>query len=138
MQPSAFEIFASQVMQDVQTPTDEAAIRTVIGRMYYAAYHDALQWVEARFSLQVSDFKDAAGASAGMHRQLQLCYKDLQRKQFDFLFSQVAALLNDLHVCRVEADYSMALTVGHEKAKYACLQKQKINTHLNSLKAKYP
>lgn len=79
----------------------EALNRTIIGRWYYAAYHDIKNWLEAQFP---SEFEAAKGRS---HEKLTFCCNTLQRKNMDLSFSKLGRLTSELKNHRVSANYKL-------------------------------
>lgn len=91
-----------------QEPSSEALFRAVVGKAYYAAYHDSLQWHGA---LAAPGSLTPTGSN-GTHDQLyqRLCNPNVPSAKMTS--KKRAYALRALHGKRVVADYHLELTVS--------------------------
>lgn len=128
-----FYDFAEELLESTENP-HEALLRTVVGRVYYAVYLSTREWIDQRFSVELSQ------AQGNSHERYTNCLKTLQRVHFDLSLSRFARELGELKDKRHFADYHIEkddiqdLTNTQE----AILQAKKLLNDLKLLKSKYP
>lgn len=115
-------------------PSDEATLRTAVGRAYYAVYLLTRDWIDFRFP---DEIREAEGRS---HERYTNCLNNLQRKFMDLQLSRFARELTGLKDKRHFADYCISnLDVqGVVNTREAMLQAKKLLDDLAQLQAKYP
>jgi len=114
--------------------SDEAILRTVVGRAYYAVYLSTRDWMDSRFSKELSE------AEGNSHAKYTNCLKNLQRTKLDLLLSRFARELCELKDKRHFADYCISDEDIQDgiNTKEAMLQAKKLLNDLQVLKDKYP
>lgn len=114
-------------------PNEEAMLRTVVGRAYYAVYLSTRDWINFRFSKEI---KETKGSS---HEKYTNCLKNLQRVYFDLSLSRFARELCELKDKRHFADYCIGDDDIQDEinTKEAMLQAKKLLNDLEVLKRKY-
>ena len=115
-------------------PNEEAMLRTVVGRAYYAVYLSTRDWMDSRFSKELSE------AEGNSHAKYTNCLKNLQRTKLDLLLSRFARELCELKDKRHFADYCIGSDDIQDEinTKEAMLQAKKLLNDLEVLKSKYP
>ncbi|WOE32184.1 MULTISPECIES: hypothetical protein [unclassified Acinetobacter] len=114
-------------------PNDEATLRTVVGRAYYAVYLLTRDWIDSRFP---DEIRVAEGRS---HERYTNCLNSLQRKFKDLQLSCFARELTNLKDKRHFADYCISSSdiQGEANTKEAILQAKKLLNDLKKLQDKY-
>ncbi|RKG37349.1 hypothetical protein [Acinetobacter sp. WCHAc060007] len=115
-------------------PNEEAMLRTVVGRAYYAVYLSTRDWINCRFSKEISD------TEGNSHEKYTNCLKNLQRVHFDLSLSRFARELCELKDKRHFADYCIGDDDIQDEinTREAMLQAKKLLNDLDVLKSKYP
>lgn len=105
-----FEL-ANKLMEDSNIPLDleEAKLRSIVSRAYYAAYHKALILLEEKLGFQI----DKNNKDKSDHRQvIDECKNGGDRRLVD-----VGVRLETLFSTRNQADYDDIMPINNEKAK---------------------
>lgn len=115
-------------------PNEEAMLRTVVGRAYYAVYLSTRDWINCRFSKEIIE------TEGNSHEKYTNCLKNLQRVYFDLSLSRFARELCELKDKRHFADYCIGNDDIQDEinTKEAMLQAKKLLNDLEVLKSKYP
>lgn len=124
---------AERLLTSTKNP-NEALLRTVVGRAYYAVYLSTREWVDQRFSVEISQ------TQGNSHERYTNCLKALQRVHFDLALSRFARELCELKDKRHFADYSISEEDIQDEinTREAMLQARKLLNDLDTLKRKYP
>lgn len=105
--------FADQLHS--QESSSETLFRAVVGKAYYAAYHDSLQWHGA---LSAPGSLEPKGSN-GTHDQLYQRLKNPTVAAAKIISKQRAYVLRSLHGKRVIADYHLDQTVSQADSSQA-------------------
>ncbi len=100
MQAKEFYQLANNLADSELEPL-EAKYRTVIGRVYYATYHQVTQYLTANYG---DEFVVTGG---GMHEKISACCQRLARKTNNRQFYTLSAKYAHLVELRVLADYKI-------------------------------
>lgn len=127
-----FYTAAENLLNNISYP-EEATLRTVVGRAYYAVYLSTRDWIDYRFSKEIGE------AQGNSHERYTNCLKNLQRVHFDLSLSRFARELCELKDKRHFADYFISdLDIQDEiNTREALMQAKKLLNDLRSLKDKY-
>lgn len=109
----------------------ECALRMIVGRAFYGAYHAALDWHAHALPMQGHD----VGSTGGIHQQLinQLSHPDSScSKDLGFKSRSLAYGLRELKVWRTQADYYLSEVVTAERAENAKARARVLFARVNS------
>ncbi len=121
-----FSQFAKNLAESDLEPM-EARYRTVIGRIYYATYHQVTQWLTANYG---DEFVVTGG---GMHEKISACCQRLARQTNNRQFLTLAMKYAHLVELRVLADYKIERLCTEESMQEAINEADKIIKLINSL-----
>ncbi len=114
-------------LADSELAPNEARYRTVIGRVYYATYHQVTQWLIA----YDDEFVLTGG---GMHEKIAECCTRLAKKTGIRQFLSLAFKYKHLVELRVLADYKIETQCTKEDMQQAIIEAEKIINLIENIK----